>query len=62
MGWAGVVSGLGREPGGRACKVLALIGLGLVCCLVGLGVPLGEGAPGRLDVPGLWWQRVGWVL
>ena len=53
---------MGREPGGRVCRVRALIGLGLVCCLVGLGVPLGEGAPGRLDVPGLWWQRVGWVL
>ena len=57
MGGGGGLSGgcrwIWAGAGGRACKVLALIGLGLVSCLVGLGVPLCEGAPVRLDVPGL---------
>ena len=44
---------LGREPGDRGCRVRALIGWGLACCLVGLGVSLCEGALGRLGVPWL---------
>ena len=43
-------------------RALVQIELGLVSCLVWLGVPPGEGASERLGVPRLSWRRVGWVL